>query len=121
MRYQIIVLDNNDPPQIHHLAGFVDGPTADVAAERVARRADYWQDGTPTHIHGNPLYPLSDFGDKMTVAQFTEDVENGFFISYDGSGVYALETHQTHISVWTDEGRLRPAPFWATHVMWFNK
>ncbi|HOD62252.1 MAG TPA: hypothetical protein PKG96_09160, partial [Bacilli bacterium] len=42
---------------------------------------------------------IPEYGDKMTLKEFIEDVDCGMFIDYDGHGYYATENEMTDIAV----------------------
>ncbi len=62
------------------------------------------------------MVPNPDYGDKMSVADWWDQVKCGCFNEYDGSGHYATDTEMDR-----DSDCFAQAPDWATHVMWFNK
>ena len=80
----------------------------------------YMSEDIDENINEPKLKEFKDFGDRMTKAEFLENVEFGGFIDYDGHGHLATETHESNWIVYpsiADE----PWPEWATHVVWYNK
>lgn len=65
-----------------------------------------------------PTEPLYKFGDLMTMAEWEESMNDGWFIPDDGSGYFATtEVQWKGISCFDMASR----PAEATHVIWFNK
>ncbi len=68
------------------------------------------------------LEPWPDYGDKFTIDEFVQEVRNGNFINYDGSGYYATEQGMSRIPAIPSEiGYTRWGMKGFTHVAWFNK
>jgi hypothetical protein len=68
-----------------------------------------------------PNEPIPDYGDHMTLEEFTKSVQGGCFIDWDGSGYYATATEMSHIPARPSEiieGSINKE---FTHVVWFNK
>lgn len=71
--------------------------------------------------------PLPDYGDLMTLEEFTENVRDGGFTDYDGTGYYASEHLESNVEVdlhrageeWDPEPAPSSRKF--THVMWYNR
>ena len=67
------------------------------------------------------MKPIPDYGDLMTLEEFIQHVENGYFIDYDGQGEYATDTHVTGITVIPSDiikGNINEE---YTHVVWYNR
>jgi len=64
---------------------------------------------------------IPNYGDHMTLEEFIENVNDGGFIDYDGSGHYATETEMSDISIYPSdiEGNSYRKDF--THIVWFNR
>jgi hypothetical protein len=65
--------------------------------------------------------PLPDYGDHMTLEEFTRGVKSGCLTDDDGCGNYASATEISNVNVdmWAI-GNDKPDPRF-THVVWFNK
>ena len=67
---------------------------------------------------------IPDYGDKMTIAEYTEDVNTGCLMEDDGYGAYASDTQMSYIDTDFYEGGIKKTikeyPEF-THVIWFNK
>jgi hypothetical protein len=64
------------------------------------------------------MVPVPDYGELMPLANFRKACDEGWLISYDGSGHYATAHEMDRDSdVWDGSS----APEWATHVAWFNR
>lgn len=66
----------------------------------------------------------NDIGDLMTYERWTECVESGGFIDYDGWGYYATRKgcdRRNQLRPSQYKKGENPKPLWATHVLWFNK
>lgn len=64
---------------------------------------------------------LPEYGDHMTIAEFTENVKDGGFTDWDGHADGATATHKLDITLSCDDvlkGRIRKE---ITHVVWYNK
>lgn len=68
------------------------------------------------------LEEIPSYGDHMKFEDFEEACRNGWFIDYDGSGVYATEDKISDIAIYasdfTEHNNIR-ADF--SHVMWYNR
>jgi hypothetical protein len=62
---------------------------------------------------------LPDYGDLYTVEEWKEALQDGSFISEDGSGYWVKDGLMCHD--WDEEVFAATRPLDATHVMWFNK
>ena len=63
------------------------------------------------------------YGHKMTKELWLENVKDGMFIDYDGSGNYASDTQMSNISVSPSDlerGWIRKDKEF-THIIWFNR
>lgn len=60
-------------------------------------------------------------GDLMTLENFVNSVENGFFVDNDGYGRYATETGVSDIRVYPSDILDNDYRHDFSHVMWFNK
>jgi hypothetical protein len=63
-------------------------------------------------------------GDRMLLSEFIENCESGFFIDYDGFGLYATETEITEIPdgiVKPSDVKLNKIKKGFTHIVWFNR
>jgi len=69
------------------------------------------------------FYKPRDYGDKMTTAEFLEDVESGCFIDYDGHGYFGTDTQESDQMVIPSETKEDSffLPEWATHIYWYNR
>jgi hypothetical protein len=56
-------------------------------------------------------------GDVFTLEEFQYNAECGGFIPDDGVGYFASDTYESNVSVWS----AFEAPYWATHVVWYNR
>lgn len=76
--------------------------------------------------------PLPNYGHLIIIKEFTELVEHGMLIDYDGSGNWATQTYcdpdkevipsEFLKSIKVNEHYLTYIkPKWATHVLWFNR
>ena len=67
--------------------------------------------------------PIPDYGEKMTLQAWINDVECGGFIDYDGFGQLATNTEMSNIEIYPSEFLKKEVvpPEWATHVIWFNR
>lgn len=66
---------------------------------------------------------IPDYGDHMTLADFTAHVARGLFIDYDGHGYYATDSEMSDIVVHPSDvkaGLVINDPR-LTHVVWFNR
>lgn len=61
-----------------------------------------------------------DFGDIMTVGEFLENVNSGFFIDYDGSG-HPMRDGKMDKRIDVYPSRAKDIPSDATHIQWYNK
>jgi hypothetical protein len=64
---------------------------------------------------------IPDYGYKMTLKEFIEDVDYGTFVDYDGHGYYATETEMTDIVVFPSMIINKNIDERWSHVVWFNK
>ena len=67
------------------------------------------------------LHTASDCADKMTLAEFVNDCQEGYFIDYDGWGHYGTETMESDLSICPSDiikGNYRKD---FTHIYWYNK
>ena len=62
---------------------------------------------------------LPDYGDLYTVEEWKEALQDGSFISEDGSGYWVKNGLMCRD--WNEEVFAATRPLDATHVMWFNK
>ncbi len=65
---------------------------------------------------------IPDYGDLMTLEEFSESCLSGLFTDYDGHGNYATATEMSDKVVYPSDiiyGHI-PMQKW-THVVWFNK
>lgn len=60
-------------------------------------------------------------GDLMTLEDFVNSVENGFFVDNDGYGRYATETGVSDIHIYPSDVLDNEYRHDFSHVMWFNK
>jgi len=67
------------------------------------------------------LEPHGEHGDLMTLAEWIEDCESGYFIDYDGYGRIATEDGRTSIEISPSERTYFDFPAWATHIAWYNR
>jgi len=67
------------------------------------------------------MKPIPDYAYHMTREEFVECVNHGFFINYDGSGVYATATEMSDEPAIPSEIILGVINTDFTHVAWFNK
>jgi hypothetical protein len=58
------------------------------------------------------MRPIDEIGTLMTWEEFSEDVDGGMLIDYDGFGELATGDRVSTIKV---------RPEWATHVLWYNR
>ena len=65
--------------------------------------------------------PIPEYGDLMTIEEFTQDCKDGNFTNYDGVGHYSLKDKVSNIGVSCLFVRLGIIDDRFTHVMWFNK
>ena len=62
------------------------------------------------------LRPFPNYGDVMTADEFKDATAFGTIIpGEDGTGYWATANEYSNVYV------QNPRPFWATHVIWFNK
>lgn len=59
------------------------------------------------------------YGEVFTVEEFSDAVENGYFIPYDGIGRFHDGENETNISVWSDftPEEVKNYPY----VCWYNR
>ena len=70
------------------------------------------------------LKPITEYGEKMTLDEFQQAVDDGSFIDYDGWGYYATDDQESNVKVHPSDviGGIpdhRRELF--THVIWFNR
>ena len=80
---------------------------------------------------GNYVREMPEYGDLMTVTEFSHCVETGLFIDYDGDGVAVIQVDGvTKLDCPNTPGerdyRISPStisniPEDATHIVWFNR
>lgn len=63
---------------------------------------------------------LPDYGELLTVLEFRESCEHGYFIDYDGSG-HPVKDGKMARKVTILPSKLDEIPKDATHIMWFNR
>ena len=64
---------------------------------------------------------IPNYGDKIPIKEFIEEVDCGMFIDYDGHGYYATETEMTDIVVFPSMIINKNIDNRWSHVVWFNK
>ena len=62
---------------------------------------------------------IPDYGELMTIAEFSQSCESGFFIDYDGFGHPVKDGKMANITI--VPSRLDLLPPDATHIVWFNR
>lgn len=69
------------------------------------------------------LTPIPDYGELMTLKEFTSCCESGGFIDYDGTGYFASEEGYNKRAIAYPSEVIKGVLTlsWVTHVMWFNK
>jgi len=65
--------------------------------------------------------PIPDYGDKMTINDFKENVDCGLFVDNDGHGYYATEDQITNLVVLPSDYFKNLIDERFSHVVWFNK
>ena len=90
-----------------------------VRREDLISKLERWRRGLKEVANVSPkLDPLPEYGDLITLEEFSKNVIDGMFIPYDGDGYLATKDGMSREhSCWSLDDR----PEWATHVMWFNK
>ena len=70
------------------------------------------------------MKPISKDSDVYAIKEFIEMCQSGFFIDYDGFGLYATETEVTEFP----SGIVKPSDIMKnninlnySHIVWFNK
>lgn len=75
--------------------------------------------GQPIKIQ---FIPLRDYGDLMTIGQFLKIVDEGGFISYDGSGKYAFEDKESdYYFDFQEYNFFKKYDNRFTHIKWYNR
>ena len=66
---------------------------------------------------------IPDYGNKMTIQDFRDDVKTGYLIDDDGHGYYAQKNRMSNVGVHFFEDFVDEviAEGVFTHVVWFNK
>jgi len=67
------------------------------------------------------MQPIPEYGDHMTLEDFIAAVTDGWFIDYDGTGMYATETGMSDKPARPSDIEKGVIDRSFTHVMWFNK
>jgi hypothetical protein len=67
------------------------------------------------------LKPLSEYGELFTKEEFLQAIDDGLFVSDDGSGYYAFKDSQSNIEIIIPMLHCGFFDNRFTHVMWFNK
>lgn len=63
--------------------------------------------------------PIPSYGDLLTVQEFLDNCESGFFIDYDGHGNPAKDGMLSSQRIYPSERSTIPSD--ATHVVWYNR
>ena len=87
----------------------------------VARYSKEYDELKELYVQAIRLQCKQDYGHIMTVDDFIKDVEDGFFIDYDGSGVFLLEDGTRFSAVRCDANWLKMFRDRFSFVLWFNK
>lgn len=70
------------------------------------------------------LKPLPDYGDLYEIDDFQKNCKYNYFIDYDGTGYFATEKEYDNLFYIKPSDIVKKdfkKPYWATHVVWFNK
>jgi len=67
------------------------------------------------------LENIPDFGDHMTIDEWSDCCKSGFFINSDGIAYYATDTKESNIRVHPEEVVNGSLDTRWTHIMWYNK
>jgi hypothetical protein len=62
------------------------------------------------------MEPIPDYGEHMTLEEFSKAVRSGSYNGYDGNGYYATSSEMTDEQI-----DLPNIDQTYTHVVWFNK
>lgn len=64
---------------------------------------------------------IPEYGDKMTLKDFIENVEGGGFIDYDGSGNYATADKESDIGIYSSDVKANMIRDDFEYVIWYNR
>ena len=67
------------------------------------------------------MTPLPPYGDHMLVSDFTEFCARGYFIDYDGYGMYATKDKMTKLIVHPSDIANNEINTDYHYVVWFNR
>jgi hypothetical protein len=67
------------------------------------------------------LSEISDFGDRMSLEHFIDNVKCGGFIDYDGFGYYVKDGQETDIMIHPSDVKNNAIRTEFTEIIWFNK
>jgi len=67
------------------------------------------------------LQDIPKYGDRMTLKDFIECVNDGGFIDFDGSGNYVIDDKMTDIDIYPSDVKRKAIRNEFTEIIWFNK
>jgi hypothetical protein len=67
------------------------------------------------------LSKISDFGDRMSLEHFIDNVKCGGFIDYDGFGLYVKDGQETDIHIYPSDIMNNTIRNEFTEIIWFNR
>lgn len=67
------------------------------------------------------LQELSDYGDVMSIEHFTECVNEGGFIDYDGFGYYVKDGKESDIEIYPSDVKHNKVRKDFDTIIWFNR
>jgi hypothetical protein len=85
--------------------------------KRISKLAKEQKMERPIHLNGK----IPDYGDRMTIEDFTDHANCGGFIDYDGFGTYIMDEKMSNIDIVPSDVKAGMIRKEFKEIIWFNR